>query len=159
MAEITEGRGYWHRQFGRFHYGFYAMAVVFAVVLLFHRDLVSRYPWLVVLPLGSLVRALAFHHMTVADAGDHLSLRYGPMSVPWFRRRIPYGTIESVAPERSSIWDGWGVHFVPWPGRRGMMYNLWGRGCVKVVAGGKTVRIGTDDPSGLSAFLKTKMTN
>ena len=55
---------------------------------------------------------------------------------------------------KSSILDGWGIHMSP---SGGWTWNLWGFDCVDVwfEREGKTrkIRIGTNDPSGLHAFL------
>jgi len=37
------------------------------------------------------------------------------------------------------------------------MYNMWGFDCVKIRLGKKTIRVGTDDVTGLVNFLKTKL--
>jgi hypothetical protein len=43
------------------------------------------------------------------------------------------------------------------PGR-GWTYNLWGFDCVRLTfKNGRTVRVGTDDPIGLAAFLQPKL--
>jgi hypothetical protein len=98
-----------------------------------------------------LLCALLFGSLTVRDEGDRLVLRYGPQ--PLLRKRIRYADITSVEPGRTSIIDGWGIHYIPC---RGWTYNLWGFGCVKVTLGRKVIRIGSDDVENLAAFLKTK---
>lgn len=99
------------------------------------------------------VLSLMFATLTVRDEGDWLALRYGPM--PGFRKRIRYAEITSVEPSRTSIIDGWGIHYIP---GRGMTYNLWGFGCVKLTLGRKVIRIGSDDVDNLAAFLRRKIT-
>jgi len=96
--------------------------------------------------------ALSFQHLRVADEGDHLAVRYGPL--PMFRKRVRYAEIATAEQDRSSFVDGWGIHWVP---GRGWTYNLWGFDCVRLtLTNGRTLRIGTDDPSGLAAFLQAK---
>ena len=96
--------------------------------------------------------ACCFHHLTISDEGDQLLIHFGP--IPLFRRRVTYSEIEKVQQARSTIWDGWGIHLSP---GGGWTWNLWGFDCVDVWhrKGGrlKKVRIGTDDPVGLQAFL------
>jgi hypothetical protein len=88
----------------------------------------------------------------VYDAGDALVLRYGP--VPMLGKRVPYDRIAAVERDRTRFIDGWGVHWVPF---RGWTYNLWGYDCVRLtLTRGRTLRIGTDDPEGLSQFLQEK---
>jgi hypothetical protein len=92
---------------------------------------------------------LMFHTLTVRDEGEHLAIRFGPL--PVLRKRIPYSAITSVQPGRSSIIDGWGIHWVP---GRGTTYNLWGFGCALLEVDGRTVRIGSDDVENLVHFLR-----
>jgi hypothetical protein len=99
--------------------------------------------------LVALVFALAFRTLTVADEGESLSIRFGPLSL--FSNRIAYADITSVRSGRSSWIDGWGIHWIPW---RGWTYNVWGFDCAVLDVGGKTIRIGSDDVEGLVAFLK-----
>ncbi len=96
--------------------------------------------------------AFCFARLTVRDTGTHLAVRFGP--IPLFGTSIAYADITEVAAARSSILDGWGVHWTP---GRGWIYNLWGFGCVRVSLGKKTVRIGTDDVEGLLRFLNSKL--
>jgi hypothetical protein len=90
--------------------------------------------------------------LTVRDEGDRLAVRFGP--IPAFGTRIRYADITSVEPDRTAIIDGWGIHWVPW---RGMTYNLWGFGCVKLTVGKRVVRVGSGDVENLVAFLNTKV--
>ena len=102
---------------------------------------------------GAVVLAAAmFAWLRVYDEDERLVLRYGPL--PAFRKRFRFADITAVQPGRTSVLDGWGIHWIPW---RGWTYNLWGFQCVKLSLGGKTVRIGTDDPEGLAAFLEAKL--
>jgi len=117
---------------------------------------IRHVPVLVAVLLGSVVAmlllALAFHSMTVQDEGDCLAIRFGPL--PLFSKRIPYSAITAVEPGRTSIVDGWGIHYVP---GRGWTYNLWGFGCVKVSLGKKVIRIGSDDVDNLVSFLRDQI--
>lgn len=99
-----------------------------------------------------LVCGLSFHTLTVEDEGDRLAIRFGPL--PLFGKRISYDQITGVEPGRSTLLDGWGIHYCP---GRGWTYNLWGFDCVVVRLGRKTLRIGTDDVDGLIAFLRSKV--
>ncbi len=99
-----------------------------------------------------LLLAISFRHLAVRDEGDKLLICFGPL--PLFRRRLKYEEIESVERNRSSILDGWGIHLSP---GGGWVWNLWGFDCVDVYRKGRSrLRIGTDDPEGLEAFLKTR---
>lgn len=97
--------------------------------------------------------ATAFHHLTVADQGDALAIRFGPL--PLFGRRARYADIAGADVGRTLILDGWGIHMSL---RGGWVWNLWGRDCVVVhFKQGATLRIGTDDAENLAAFLQRKL--
>lgn len=97
--------------------------------------------------------APAFHHLTVADLGERLVIRFGP--VPLFGRTVEYAAIEKVEVGRTLILDGWGIHYSI---RGGWVWNLWGRDCVVVhLKNGGVLRIGTDDADNLGRFLEGKI--
>jgi hypothetical protein len=100
--------------------------------------------------------AFSFRQLTVSDQGNQLLISFGPL--PLFRRRIVYSDIETVERGRTSMLDGWGIHLSP---SGGWTWNLWGFDCVDIRyrKGIKTkkIRIGTDDPIGLEAFLKQRI--
>jgi len=104
---------------------------------------------------GVLLAALAacFHHLTVADEGDRLAIRFGPL--PLFHRSIRYDDIESVEVGRTLIIEAWGIHWSIIRG--GWVWNLWGRVCVVVRMTKGTLRIGTDDAENLAEFLKRRI--
>jgi hypothetical protein len=95
---------------------------------------------------------MSFHHLTVADEGDRLGIRFGPF--PLFRKRIDYGDISAVEKGRTTILDGWGIHLSL---RGGWVWNIWGRDCVIIHLKRGIIRVGTDDPDGLLAILKDRM--
>jgi hypothetical protein len=99
-----------------------------------------------------VLTAAMFMWLRIRDEGEYLALRYGPL--PLIRKRFRFADITAVEPGRSSILDGWGIHWMP---GRGWTYNLWGFRCVTLRLGAKTVRIGTDDPEGLALFLRMKV--
>lgn len=99
------------------------------------------------------ILALAFRQLTVHDDGDVLLVCFGPL--PLFWRRIPYAEIERAQQARSSWLDGWGIHMSL---SGGWTWNLWGFDCVDVyLTRGRKLRIGTDDPIQLAAFLKKRI--
>ena len=110
-------------------------------------------PWLAVLlaSVGGLfsLLGLMFARLTVRDWGDSLSIRYGPL--PLFGTSVRYSDILSVRRSRSSLIDGWGIHWIP---GRGWTFNLWGFDCVVLDINGRTLRIGTDDADELARFLQ-----
>ncbi len=126
----------------------YVLAVVFLVLgLVLNTE--PPIPWLFP-PIGLLMLVLAasFHHLTVEDQGDRLSVSFGP--IPLFRRTIRYDDIISVEIGRTTVLDGWGIHMSL---RGGWVWNLWGRDCVVLQHRKGILRIGTDDAANLAAFL------
>lgn len=99
-----------------------------------------------------LFGAFAFLHLSVIDEGDCLVVQFGP--VPIFRRRIRYADMREVAVGRTTILDGWGIH---WSLRGGWVWNLWGRDCVVIRFANGATYIGTDDAECLARFLRTKL--
>ncbi|MCS7469127.1 hypothetical protein NZK35_20940 [Stieleria sp. ICT_E10.1] len=102
--------------------------------------------------LLTLILSASFHHLTVEDEGDRLSIRFGP--IPLFRRSIKYEDIVSVEVGRTTILDGWGIHMSI---RGGWVWNLWGRDCVALRLRNGMLRIGTDDADQLSEFLNRRL--
>jgi hypothetical protein len=132
----------------------YLIVLAPAVVLVCVGLLVPATPWALFAGLAALLflSAFCFQYERVRDEGDSLAIRYGP--IPTFRKRIAYSQITAVEAGRSSWLDGWGIHYMP---GRGWIFNLWGFSCVVVHLGKKTVRIGTDDATGLAQLLKMKI--
>lgn len=145
--------GYSHRQSAPLCLLLYAAAALFLVLgwLLSTEPLIrGLFP-----SIGGLLAVVAasFHHLTVADMGDRMAVRFGP--VPLFRRTVRYADIGSVEVGRTLVVDGWGIHYSV---RGGWVWNLWGRECVVVhFRDGGTLRIGTDDAQRLAAFLRSKL--
>ena len=96
--------------------------------------------------------AACFAQLTVRDRGDRLTVRYGWL--PLFGWSCRWEDIESAEPGRSAWIDGWGMHWVP---GRGITINLWGLDCVVLCVKGRTVRIGTDDPAGLTDYVRQRI--
>lgn len=99
-----------------------------------------------------LVLASSFHHLTVEDQGDRLSIHFGPLRV--FRRSVRYEEIDQVEAGRTTVLEGWGIHLSH---RGGWVWNLWGRDCVVLRLRRGILRVGTDDPDGLLAFLRQRL--
>lgn len=97
--------------------------------------------------------SLAFRKLTVRDEVDRLRIQFGPL--PLLGRSIPYAEMEHAERGRTTLLDGWGIHVSP---RGGWTWNLWGYDCVTVhLTRGRRVHVGTDDPTGLEAFLASKI--
>ena len=100
------------------------------------------------------VFATAFQYLKVSDEGDALQIQFGPL--PLFQRRVRYSDIASAEPGRTQFIEGWGIHYSL--SRGGWVWNLWGFDCVEVrFKTGSVLRIGTDDPTNLSAFIQSRL--
>lgn len=153
MTTDTKTFGYSHTQKAPLCLLVYALAIVFLALGWFIRD-APPIPWLFP-PIGvlMLVIAASFHHLTVEDQGDVLSVSFGP--IPLFRKTVQYSDIVKVAVGRTLLLDGLGIHMSI---RGGWVWNLWGRDCVVVhFRNGGVLRIGTDDAEHLAKFLEGKI--
>lgn len=130
----------------------YGFAIVFLVLgLVLNTE--PPIPWLFP-PIGLVIFVLAasFHHLTVEDQIEHLSISFGP--IPLFRQTIRYDDIISAKIGRTTILDGWGIHMSL---RGGWVWNLWGRDCVILQLRKGILRVGTDDAVNLADFLNQKI--
>jgi hypothetical protein len=138
------------------HGGFHYIPVVAAIAMLVDAGFSGGEPVAMGILLGMALLfalfALMFATLTVRDEGECLSLRYGPL--PVFGKRIRYVDITCVEPGRTSIIDGWGIH---WILGRGTTYNLWGFGCVKLTLDKKVIRVGSNDVDNLVRFLRARI--
>ena len=148
---MNEAETYSHTQKASSCLLLYAFAVAFLAASCF-LPLYALQIVLLVTGLSMLVLAVSFHHLTVADEGYQLAIRFGPL--PLFRKRIWYEDIREVETGRSTFLDGWGIHWSP---RGGWIWNISGRDCVVIRLKRGTIRVGTDDPEGLVAFLKRRI--
>jgi hypothetical protein len=149
---VTTDLGYSHTQKAPLCLIFYCSALACIVLVWLVGDTPGNF---IAGGVGLLVALLApaFHHLSVADQGDVLAIRFGP--VPLFRRTVRYAEIEKVEVGRTLILEGWGIHHSI---RGGQVWNLWGRDCVVVhMTNGGVLRIGTDDASNLARFLEGKI--
>lgn len=137
---------YRHRQTSTF--GPVLILVIAAVVAIL---LIVAGAWLalissavVLVVVGSMMRALT---VVVDETVVRVTMGWG-----WPERRIALTDVVSAGIVRNEWWRGWGIRHVP----RGWMYNIAGRDAVEVeLRTGNVVRIGTDDPDGLLAALRT----
>ncbi len=102
----------------------------------------------VMLPL-----AMAFHYLRVTCKADHVQIGFGPL--PIFQRKIYYADMQSAAVSRTSMLDGWGIHYSI---TRAWVWNLWGFDCVRVKTTKGDICIGTDDAASLADALNAQIT-
>ena len=107
----------------------------------------------ILLVAGLLMAVLGYsvQHLTVCDEGDWLAVRFGPL--PLFQRRIRYDDILGVEIGRTTIMDGWGIH---WSLRGGWVWSLSVGDCVVIRHKRGVIRVGTDDAQGLVEFLRSR---
>lgn len=99
--------------------------------------------------VGILVLCLSlFSTLTVRGGPDGLDVRFGPGLI---RRKLAWSDIRSASPVRNSWLTGWGIRWI----RHGWLFNVSGYKAVELrLKSGRVFRIGTDDPSGLHAFIQ-----
>ncbi len=142
---------YNHTQPGRWHYLFYAFTLA---ALVGAWPVRSVPPVLILLLVTAAIFALCglvFGSLTISDEGESLALRFGPL--PLLHKTIRYADITAVEVGRTTLIDGWGVHYIPF---RGWTYNIWGFGSVKLTLGRKIVRVGTDDADELATIIRER---
>jgi len=130
----------------------YALAAVFLTTSWIAGNVTALSVTFSVTGVLMLLLGASIHHLTVVDGGSHLVVRFGPL--PLFRRRVPYDDVREVEWRRTTLLDGWGIHLSL---RGGWVWNIWGFDCVVLRLKRGTLRVGTDDPDGLVAFLEERI--
>lgn len=145
---------YSHTQTGPLSWLLAAIAASMLVAAVIVRN-DARPTWIVLSVAAVIVGlcAISFRRLTVADQSDRLGIRFGPL--PLFHRAVRYAAIQSATVARTTIWDGWGIHYSI---RGGWVWNLWGRDCVEVKLRRGRLWIGSDDAANLAKFLTEKAT-
>ncbi len=91
--------------------------------------------------------AFLFYSMTVEIRGDNLFIRFGPGLI---RKQIPLSGVRDVRIVRNPWYYGWGINVTP----QGWLYNVSGLAALEIeLESGRCLRIGTDDPKGLSEAI------
>lgn len=94
------------------------------------------------------VAVALFWSMTVQVTGEALAFWFGPGLV---RKRVPLADIVTVETVRTTIWQGWGIHWTT----RGWLYNVSGFDAVRVhLKTGKAILVGTDEPQALAGAIR-----
>ena len=100
-------------------------------------------PLVVILAIIGLI----FSSLTIEIDADALRWWFG---LGVWRKRIVLEDIASAAPVRNPWWYGFGIHRTP----RGWLYNVSGLDAVEIcLRGGRTLRLGTDEPGKLASAL------
>jgi len=112
---------------------------------------VNRAWWMYLVACAFLLVAWFFSSLTVEVNDRELVSYFGP---GLWRYRVPLDTIADAARTTSSALEGWGIRVTT----RGMLYNVSGRDAVEIRLGdGRRFRLGTNDPDGLTAALRTRI--
>ncbi|MEC8300472.1 MAG: hypothetical protein VX035_02040 [Planctomycetota bacterium] len=90
-----------------------------------------------------------FQSLTTTVSETSLRVHFGP--IPLLEKKVLLEDIVSVRPEKSSLLDGWGVHWTP---GKGWIYNMWGFDCLAINLGTRHFRVGTNDPDQLCEVLE-----
>jgi hypothetical protein len=143
---------YHHTQRAPLCWCVYLIAVVMLGSAWALRQELVAFAVLAISALPAIIFGAAFHHLTVADEGNQLAVYFGPL--PLFQKRIRYEDIRGVEIGRTTVLDGWGIH---WSLRGGWVWNIWGRDCVVIRLQQGVLRVGTDDPQGLAEFLRKRI--
>ncbi|MBN2476709.1 MAG: hypothetical protein JXB62_19010 [Pirellulales bacterium] len=143
---------YEHTQHGLWHLVVFGAAGVLFAAAWFARE--DPLAWIALTTAGGLMTVLAFAFMwlSVRDEVDCLAVRFGPL--PLLGKRLRYADVTAAERDRTTLLDGWGIHWVP---GRGWIYNIWGFDCVKLTLGRKVIRIGTDDADRLLELLRSRV--
>jgi hypothetical protein len=138
---------YKHTQVGQI------ILVIAAPVLLILAFWAAIYPILsMIITIAALVILLGlFSALTVACDAEKLSFYFGPGII---RKTIKYGEIKTIEKVRNRWYYGWGVR---WYGR-GWLYNVSGLDAIEITLNsGSQLRLGTNEPDKLMAFIKSKI--
>jgi len=104
---------------------------------------------MIFMPIIAIAVAVVFHSLTVEVDDNELRWHFGP---GFWTYRLARDQIRNVAAVRNHWWNGFGIRTAP--GFR--LYNVSGLDAVELqLKSGDIRRIGTDDPGGLAAALKS----
>ncbi len=142
---------YQHTQRGP--WSFVLLAVVASNLTLAVRLWGNEPAWasLLLLSVALLMTFMTFCFQSLTTTVSETSLRvhFGP--IPLLEKKVLLEDIVSVRPEKSSLLDGWGVHWTP---GKGWIYNMWGFDCLAINLGTRHFRVGTNDPDQLCEVLE-----
>jgi hypothetical protein len=110
----------------------------------------GQWPPAIALSLLMVALAIVFSSLTVEVEDGELRWYFGP---GFWTYRLSLDAIKEVAVVRNNWWNGWGIRIAP--GFR--LYNVSGLDAVELKLGPNDIRrIGTDDPQGLAAALRSR---
>jgi hypothetical protein len=125
--------------------------MVCLVVAVLGAAMMSRKAYTPMILMLAIVAAVAviFHSLTVEIGDNELRWHFGP---GFWTYRLPLDDIQSVAAVQNHWWNGFGIRVAP----GFTLYNVSGLDAVELkLKSGEIRRIGTDDPQGLAAALRS----
>ena len=94
--------------------------------------------------------AYLFSSLTIEVTDTTLRWWFGP---GFWRKQVPLAEIANAQPARTTVIEGWGVHFT----RRGWLYNVSGFGAVAIhLKSGRRFVLGTNEPDRLASVLRER---
>lgn len=124
------------------------LPAVFCVILAWS----SGHRWLYLLAALFAVVAWLFSSLTIEVNEHELVSWFGP---GFWHVHASLERIVAVERTTSSGLEGWGIRVTT----RGMLYNVSGRDAVEIrLDDGRRFRLGTDDPDGLVAAVRSRIT-
>jgi Zn-dependent protease with chaperone function len=136
---------YRHTQYSRLIWPLALVAVAITLVA----ALLAGAPVLIVAaaaPIALLIGWI-FGSLTTTVTTETLSWWFGP---GFWKKSVLLSEIEACEPVRNRWWWGWGIRYYG----KGWLYNVSGLDAVEIrLAGGKYIRIGTNQPDRLAAAV------
>ena len=135
---------YAHTQIGYFLLFAYSVVIALLGLLVF---VLGFGPLPLIGMLIVLVALCLFATLTVSVGSRTMTVRFGPGVI---RKSFRLEDIETVQAVKNPWYYGWGIRYTP----RGWLYSVSGLSAIELkMKSGKTCRIGTDDPTGLTNAL------
>ena len=107
----------------------------------------------VIVSIILLVCLVLFYKLTITIQQETLCASFGPGII---RKRVRREEIFGCEPIRIRWWYGWGIHLTPC----GWLYNVSGFDAVAIILrDGRKFALGTDDPDGLVAAIRSIISN
>jgi len=141
---------YAHTQYGRI-YWIICGPIILALWIIAIVHPIPAMTETIVISIAILIALILFGILTVNGDDRELSFHFG---LGIIKKRFLYTDIKSAQKVRNHWFWGWGIR---WFGR-GWLYNVSGLDAIELsLKNGRALRIGTDEPDRLLAFLTTKI--
>ena len=142
-------KGYEHNQWSLIPIGVFVAVIVAAGA---YGGTAATPPQLFFFVLLVLVILVAFARMTtrVDESGVRWAFTLGSPSVS-----LAFVDIERIERVRTSIFEGWGIHWTPW---HGWLWNVGGFDAVEFfLKDGRRLTVGTDDPGAFMDAINARL--